>query len=312
MVQTPNTGMGLQIAIASILIASALLGLAGGEPGLTQVAPSNTPNAQAGILHPEKQADKWGYADASGKMLIAPQFKDARQFSEGLAAVLVEISAPSKIRLIDPRGVPTGIAAQSKWGFIADDGTMVIPPQFEAGGDFSEGLVAASLEVPWSGGDTWGYVNRQGKMAIKPQFNLAHPFSEGLALVWAGGVRLTDPFVRSFVNMGFIDHSGRWEIRSKFNYFFFEDFSNGLVAYRRNFGKWGYMGKDGKTVIKSQFDWAGRFSDGSVAAVVLDGSCAHIDKSGRVIGQPEPLKAPWRRPKRVGTFTFNPNPQPCS
>ena len=280
-----------------------------------QVVSSNTVNAQAGILHPVKQADKWGYADASGRIVIAPEFKDARPFSEGLAAVYVEISPPSKIGFIDSRGVRTSKPAQRKWGFIGQDGTMVIPPQFEAVGDFSEGLAAASLAIPWSDRDTWGYIDRQGKMAIKPQFSRAHPFSEGLALVWAGGVCLADPFVRSFVNMGFIDKSGHWVIRSKFKYFFYEDFSNGLVAFRKNFGKWGYMDKGGKTVIEPQFDWAGRFLADGLAPVVLNRCCAHIDRSGKVVGQPEPLKAPWGEGKlarRVRTFTFNPNPPPCS
>jgi hypothetical protein len=342
--------MRLQIAVPRILIASVLLGLGGDGLVFAEVAPSNTVNAQAGNLHPVKQADKWGYADASGRMVIAPEFKDARPFSEGLAAVYVEINPPSKIGFIDSRGVRTskpaqrkwgfigqdgtmvippqfeavrdfseGLAAaklaQRKWGFIGQDGTMVIPPQFEAVGDFSEGLAAASLAVRRSDSDTWGYIDRQGKMVIKPQFSYAGPFSEGLALVNAGGVCLTDPFVRSFVNIGFIDKSGHWFIRSKFKYFFYDDFSNGLVAFRKNFGKWGYMDKGGKTVIKPQFDWAGRFLGDGLAAVVVNGKCAHIDKSGRVVGQPEPLKAPWGEGKlarRVRTFTFNPNRPPCS
>ena len=307
--------MRLQIAVPRILIASVLLGLGGDGLVFAEVAPSNTVNAQAGNLHPVKQADKWGYADASGRMVIAPEFKDARPFSEGLAAVYVEINPPSKIGFIDSRGVRTSKPAQRKWGFIGQDGTMVIPPQFEAVGDFSEGLAAASLAVRRSDSDTWGYIDRQGKMVIKPQFSYAGPFSEGLALVNAGGVCLTDPFVRSFVNIGFIDKSGHWFIRSKFKYFFYDDFSNGLVAFRKNFGKWGYMDKGGKTVIKPQFDWAGRFLGDGLAAVVVNGKCAHIDKSGRVVGQPEPLKAPWGEGKlarRVRTFTFNPNRPPCS
>jgi hypothetical protein len=160
-----------------------------------------------------------------------------------------------------------------------------------------------------------GYIDRQGKMVIKPQFSLAYPFSEGLALVWAGGVRLTDPFVRSFVNMGFIDKSGQWVIRSKFNYFFYSDFSNGLAAFKKNLGKWGYMDKSGQTVIKAQFDWAGPFLKDDLAPVVVNGHCAHVDTSGRVVGPLEPLAQPYRttkRARRVGTFTFDPHPPPCS
>ena len=53
--------------------------------------------------------EKWGYIDATGKMVITPQFDDARDFYGGLAAV--EIG--------------------KKWGFINKTGQMVIAPQFD-------------------------------------------------------------------------------------------------------------------------------------------------------------------------------------
>jgi hypothetical protein len=248
-------------------------------------------------------------------MAIAPKFMNARRFSEGLAAVQIEVSPPSEIGIVDSRGVRTSKPAQRKWGFIGQDGEIAIPPQFEAVGDFSEGLAAASFAVPWGDTDTWGYIDKHGMMAIRPQFSRADPFSEGLALVWGGGIRLTDPFVRSFVNMGFIDKSGHWVIRSKLKYFFYDGFSNGLAPFRQNRGKWGYMDKGGKTVLNPQFDWAGRFLDNGLAPVVANGKCAHIDRSGRVVGQLEEIKEPWGTRKgawRRGTFIFNPNPPPCS
>jgi hypothetical protein len=66
----------------------------------------------------------------------------------------------------------------------------------------------------------WGYADKNGKIIIKPQFSRAGRFSEGLALVWAGGVPLTDPVVKSFVRMGYIDKTGHWLITSRFEYYF--------------------------------------------------------------------------------------------
>lgn len=48
----------------------------------------NTDNA---VLIPTAKGKKFGYADAEGKFVIKPHFIQAKPFSEGRAAVLVEI-----------------------------------------------------------------------------------------------------------------------------------------------------------------------------------------------------------------------------
>lgn len=52
---------------------------------------------------------KWGFIDAEGKVVIEPQYDDARSFSNGYAAVQKD----------------------GKWGFINSDNEMVIEPEFE-------------------------------------------------------------------------------------------------------------------------------------------------------------------------------------
>lgn len=58
---------------------------------------------------------KWGFIDSDGKMQIAPQYEDARSFSNGFAA----------------------IQSDGQWGFINTDGEIAIQPQFEDAKDFS-------------------------------------------------------------------------------------------------------------------------------------------------------------------------------
>ena len=218
--------------------------------GCISVAAQQVPTTSTydGSLVLFERDGKWGYADSKGNTIITPQFAKADKFSGGLAAVYTEI-APA-------------VRETKKWGFINESGQMVIAPEYEAVGYFSEGLAAVSRQWPWSDTDTWGYINKQGEMVIKPQFNKAFPFSEGLALVEAGGVRFTDPIVKDFVKMGYIDKGGRWVIASKYWYFFYENFSEGAVPFRKNFGKWGYMNQRGKVFIRPQFDWAGNFLHG--------------------------------------------------
>lgn len=51
-------------------------------------------------------------------------------------------------------------------------------------------------------------------------------------------------------------------------------------------GKYGFIDKSGKIVIKPQFDNAGSFSEG-LAAVKLDGKYGLIDKNGKIILEPQ-------------------------
>jgi len=172
--------------------------------------------------------------------------------------------------------------------------------------------------VPIEKNGLWGYADREDKVIIKPQFIRADRFSEGLALVWTRGVPLTDSIVKSFVKMGYIDKTGRWVIHSRFEYYFFDDFSDGLVPFRKQSSKWGFMDRTGKIVIQPRFDWAGSFSE-NVAPVLLDSKCADVDKAGKVLDQSQTVLPhdKWKQDRhdwhdRHGTYLFKPHSPPCS
>lgn len=157
----------------------------------------------------------------------------------------------------------------------------------------------------------WGYADKGGQIVVKPQFTLAHPFSEGLALVWTGGVPLTDSIVKSFVKMGYIDPLGHWIIHSRYKYYFYYDFSEGVVPFRETGKGWGYMDTKGKIIVGPQFDWAGGFSGGN-AAVLLDERCTRIDKTGKILSQAE-TSLPRQRylQNSHGAYLFKPRIPPC-
>lgn len=71
---------------------------------------------------------KWGFVDVNGKMVIKPQFNDARSFSNGLAAV----------------------KQGGLWGFIDSTEKMVIEPQFNDAKDFTDaGSVFVRIGDQW-------------------------------------------------------------------------------------------------------------------------------------------------------------------
>lgn len=49
--------------------------------------------------------------------------------------------------------------------------------------------------------------------------------------------------------------------------------------------KWGYIDKNGKMVIKPEYDKAERFSEG-LAAVAINGKWGYIDKLGKFVLEP--------------------------
>jgi hypothetical protein len=100
----------------------------------------------------------WGYVDDTGRTIIEPEYNAARDFVEGLAAVL----------------------AINRWGFIDPSGVYKVTPLYEDCSDFSEGLAA----VKWY--NRWGYIDRDGAFAIQPRFQSAADFHDGWADIKLG------------------------------------------------------------------------------------------------------------------------------
>ncbi len=163
-------------------------------------------------------------------------------------------------------------------GYIDASGKWVIPPIYEGGGLFSEGLAAVKV------GEKWGFINRSGKMVIKPLYESTYGFSKGLAHV-------TVKNSRGRKRDGFIDGKGRMVIPAK--YTSAGSFSEGLAVvkvggrrYQKDKSRYGYINRKGQLVIKPTFMSARGFSKG-LAAVTLNGrTWGFIDRSGNMVIKP--------------------------
>jgi hypothetical protein len=82
--------------------------------------------AMGNDLIPYRLGNKWGYCDNLKKMVIAPQYFDAKPFSEGLAVV--------------GRGSMAGI----QFGYIDKTGKEVIPLALTSADSFHLGLARVS------------------------------------------------------------------------------------------------------------------------------------------------------------------------
>lgn len=143
-------------------------------------------NGQRALV-PVQVGEKWGYADNSGRIAIAPSFDEAERFSEGLAAVGVRSGPKPGDQLIDKLLAPPN-ERLFKWGFIDESGQIAVAPQYANSGSFSEGLARVKVGEDFTG--KWGYINSKGEMLIEPQFYYSEDFKNGRAAVWIGKAKV--------------------------------------------------------------------------------------------------------------------------
>ncbi len=112
-------------------------------------------SVQAQQLVAFKENGKAGFKDQRGKIIIAPKYTGAEEFSEGLVCV----------------------SLNDVWGFIDETGKVVIPFKYNAGygtgSTFSQGLASVNLN------DKYGYIDQTGNTVIPFEYNEAWPFKKG-------------------------------------------------------------------------------------------------------------------------------------
>jgi hypothetical protein len=216
-------------------------------------------------LRPTEKDGKWGYVDATGSVVIPPQFDSAAPFSDGLA--VVELN--------------------HRFGYIGPDGRFVVQPKYYKAEPFKDGLALVCTKRPSTplGTGEYGvslftdftYIDRSGREIRHPFFaEYASNFSEGLAAVKPGVM------LGGCAKGGYLNTKGEWSIKPQFDEV--HDFSEGLAAVNEGGkcgagGKWGYIDRDGGLVIPFEFDFAGNFQNGR-ACVKEAGRWKFVDAKG--------------------------------
>ena len=234
----------------------------------------------------------WGYIDKTGKAINSPyDLSGVSNFSEGLAAVAQFNSGLGK----------------KQWGFIDKTGKYVIASQYDEAESFTNGKAKvkkgtqeffidktgnmitdnttgnANSEGWFVGGQSlFGYKDGNGKVVIQPKYIDVRPFKEGLAAV---AVKSSYGTPRWF----FVDNAGKEiaqsnskDIKGNLGYGEVSDFSEGLAAVQGYGGKWGFIDKTGKEVIKLKYENVQSFKDG-IAWVEYKGDWGLIDPTEKVL-----------------------------
>jgi len=103
---------------------------------------------------------KYGYINLKGKLAIKPKYLYANKFSQNVAAVAIKDQADVL-----------------KWGFINRRGKYIIEPKYDAVGEFSQSLCRVRVNK------MWGYINKKDEIVIPFKFVDADDFEHGSAFV---------------------------------------------------------------------------------------------------------------------------------
>jgi|GEM_PF-1360487 len=246
---------------------------------------------------------RYGYVNTKGQVQIIVQYKDAKAFSQGLAPVAT---------------------ADKQWQYIDKTGAVKIAGPFLDADPFSEGLAGVSVPYDLGSGVMSfhkGYIDLTGKMVIKPAYNYVMPFKDGLAvasvsestpsgyksyqvLIDKTGKRLTTQEFISIYNhpseglypvkisgssglnsekdvWGVVDTKG---VLQGARFVYQPYFSEGLAAFSKGDGLYGYMDRNGTVVIKPVYKTALAFSQGLAPVMFADNSLwGYINKKGEVV-----------------------------
>lgn len=248
-----------------------------------------------------KSGDKWGFMEITGELLSLINYSSHIEYFGGSISGSVRENGRNRFLLEDSQGVSLTslnfeymgswgdgsllpVKSNSNWGFINSKGEIIIPLEYEATSQFSEGLAAVKKD------GKWGFIDSVGSIKIPFQFPSTTKFSsnhcviiqrEGCSLIDTTGKTLIPasgmfigyftegivPAVKNYTQTGVINIKG--ETIVPFEHDAYLPMSEGLIALRKD-RKWGFYDVKGNLVLPFEFESVTPFKNGE-ASVIKDG-----------------------------------------
>ena len=230
-------------------------------------------------LVPFLKGKKYGFKDATGKVVIKNKYEQANPFFEGFASVKYN----KKWGFVDSRGKEitefkydhndsvsyhfaegrAAVCAEKKWGYIDSSGSEVIDLKYSTAEDFSGGKARVHQGKSMS-----KIIDRNGKTLHQKTYDHMFNYQCNRARVTIGN------------KCGFIDHSGTEII--PLIYSLGTDFEEGVAIVYKD-GKAGIIDTNGNIVVPFTYSYLRGFDQGTAVAATDSNSYGYIDRTGRVI-----------------------------
>ncbi|OSB14910.1 WG repeat-containing protein [Clostridium botulinum] len=193
--------------------------------------------AQYGVIDSNK-GYLYGYLDREGRIIIPAQYEYGNDFYEGKAVVRIK---ENEYALINIKGeilnkyeyasvgnLREGLLSfkknmGEKYGFIDEDGNVVIKPQFTYAQNFSEGR--SVVNVSGNIMNNYGVIDKEGNYIITPKYNDIILLGENRVAVGVA-IDKTSPFIGS--KYAIADTEGN--ILTDFIYYGILNYKNGIAS----------------------------------------------------------------------------------
>ena len=273
--------------------------------GMVEKAEYDAARKVRGGLAAVRVMDRWGYVayqEGGIRMAIAPRFLQAKDFSEGLAAVEESEDAP----VADGTEVANEVKSEEEakkaqgpvaWGYILPSGKLWGRLDFAVAGDFLDGravvqglgesmpfvlidskiktrttknygglVLLGEKRVAWRQSGGWGLMDLQERvLEIRPGIKNQDGEGVGQDVLEAVGPYGDHraPAKEPGGKWGYLDLEGKWAIAPRFERALV--FHGGLAPAKEPGGKWGYLKPDGSWALEPKYTKARAFTDGLAA-----------------------------------------------
>lgn len=155
-----------------------------------------------------------------------------------------------------------------KWGFVDINGNIVIPLIYDLVQEFSEGLAAVCLKENFE--PKCGFIDKKGIAKTKFIYDYLDYGPEG-HYCGVGNFKNGKAAVRINEKFGFIDKNGNTVVRNLYSRI--REFSDGLAAVEKEINKgeykWGFVNENGVEVVKCIYSEVGDFQNGLAPAQIF-------------------------------------------
>lgn len=239
-----------------------------------------------GIAKVKSKEGKYGFIDFTGKWIAEPVYNDAKDFSEGMAAVAFKAEDNE-----EKKGDETFI-----WGYINNWGEEIIKPQYQKADSYSQGLAYVQERGIWKTAPNH-YINKKGEIKITLPWQWVLGAS-GFTQDGTAIIQRVSEENRAISLAGVINTKG--ELIIPFDYSYITSAVDGLriaAPNKEGISNSGIIDAKGKWVVEPKYFEVGPIKDGLVRASVIKGGRQHTGIL-KVDGS-------WLyEPKNYGIFSF--------